>query len=76
MKAFVMLTIEMGVEKTTCKFVENVKGVKKVVQTFGAYDAIVEVEVENELIMREILCKIREIKYIRNTLTIIGMSNE
>ncbi len=66
----------MGAEKAIIDELKTIEGVKEVQPTYGIYDVIAKVEVQDEHKLREIITyKIRKMNQIRATITLIKNQN-
>ena len=67
-----LINCDLGTEEDVISHLKTVDGVKEVHGTFGAYDIIVKIESDNHDTLRDtITWKIRKIKRIRSTLTLM-----
>jgi len=75
--AYVLINCELGSEEEIIKQLKNLEGVIEVHGTFGAYDILAKIESSTVEMLREtITWKIRKIKKIRSTLTLIGIEGQ
>ena len=75
--AFVLINCELGSEELVISELKSIEGVKEVHGTFGAYDVLAKVELEQVEKLREtITWKIRKIPKIRSTLTLMGIEGQ
>ena len=75
--AYVLINCELGAEEEIVKVLKDIKGIKEINGTFGAYDILVKVELDNIEMVREIIIwKIRKLQKIRSTLTLIEIEGQ
>lgn len=75
--AYVLINCELGSEEEIIDQLRNIEGVKETHGTFGAYDILVKVELENvEKVRETITWKIRKLTKIRSTLTLMGIEGQ
>jgi len=69
--AFVLLNCDIGSEKETIEQLKQLKIVKEVHGTFGAYDILAKLEApSHEDINTELSTKIRKLENVRSTMTL------
>ncbi len=74
-KAFVLVNTDLGSEDELQSELKKMEGVVGVYKVYGVYDMIVEAEAESDQKLKEILfSKIRMLKHVRSTFTLITMS--
>ena len=72
--AYVLINCELGYEEQIIEELKHISDVKEVHGTFGAYDILAKVESDQVSTLREtIMWKIRKIRRVRSTLTLMGM---
>ena len=72
--AYVLINCELGYEEQIIEELKHISDVKEVHGTFGAYDILSKVESDQVSTLREtIMWKIRKIRRVRSTLTLMGM---
>jgi len=70
--AYVLINCDIGSEEDVISHLKTIDGVKEVHGTFGVYDIMVKIESDNHDTLRDtITWKIRKIKRIRSTLTLM-----
>ncbi len=70
--AYVLINCDIGSEEDVISHLKTIDGVKEVHGTFGAYDVIVKIGSDTHETLRDTLTwKIRKIKTIRSTLTLM-----
>ena len=75
--AYVLINCDLGSEEDVIEALKNVKDVKEIHGTFGAYDIIAKVDNSKLDTLREtITWKIRKIDKIRSTLTLMGVGGQ
>lgn len=71
-RAFVLINTEMGAEKEVTQALRKIPQVKEVYGLYGVYDMIAKVEAESMDKLKDIIgMKIRKLKNVRSTLTMI-----
>jgi uncharacterized protein with GYD domain len=71
-KAFVLISTNLGTEDVLQSELRKVEGVAGVYQVFGVYDVVAVVEAESEEELKHTLfSKIRPLKYLKSTLTLL-----
>lgn len=71
-QAYVLLNCDMGTEEATIHKLKDVKLVKEVQGTFGAYDILAKLESQSsEELNKVITTKIRHLENIRTTTTLL-----
>ena len=69
---YVLIICEVGAEKSILAELKSLESVKEVSGLFGSYDIIVKLEATSEEELKDIVVsKIRNLKNIRTTLTLI-----
>ena len=72
--AYVLINCDLGYEEQIIEELKHLSDVKEAHGTFGAYDILAKVESANVEALREtIMWKIRKIRHVRSTLTLMGM---
>ena len=75
--AFVLITCDLGAEEDVISHLKTIDGVKEAHGTFGAYDIIAKIESDNAETLRDtVTWKIRKIKRIRSTLTLMTIADQ
>ena len=75
--AYVLLSCDLGSEMNVIEELKRIDSVMEVHGTFGAYDIIVKVENPDRERLREtIILNIRKLKYVRSTLTLMGIPEQ
>ena len=70
--AYVLINCDIGSQEDVISHLKTIDGVKEVHGTFGVYDIMVKIESDNHDTLRDtITWKIRKIKRIRSTLTLM-----
>ena len=70
--AYVLISCEVGAEKPILAKLKSLESVKEISDLFGSYDIIVKLEAASEEELNDIVVsKIRNLKKIRTTLTLI-----
>lgn len=72
--AFVLINSELGMEKDLLDELKGIENVKEAYYLYGLYDVIAKVEASTmEDVKETINGKIRHLRYIKSTLTLIAM---
>jgi len=70
--AYVLISCEVGTEKSILDELKSLESAKEVSGLFGSYDIIVKLEAASEEELEDIvISKIRNLKKIRTTVTLI-----
>jgi len=70
--AYVLISCEVGTEKSILDELKSLESVKEISGLFGSYDIIVKLEATSEEEIKDIIVsKIRNLKKIRTTITLI-----
>lgn len=70
--AYVLINVESGFESNVSKALTGISEVKEVYGLYGLYDLIVKIEVDSVHMVKDVVSsKIRSIKGVRSTLTMI-----
>jgi len=70
--AYVLITCDLGYEKTIIQDLEHIDSVKEVHGVYGAYDIITKVENSEKGKLREtIMWNIRKLEHVRSTLSLM-----
>ena len=74
--AYVLINCDLGYEEQIIEELKHISDVKEVNGVFGAYDILAKVESDQIRTLRETLMwKIRKIRHVRSTLTLMGIEN-
>ncbi len=75
--AYVLINCELGSEESVISELKSIDAVTEVHGTFGAYDILAKVALDQVEALREtITWKIRKIPKIRSTLTLMGIEGQ
>jgi len=75
--AYVLISCELGSEKAIVDELKTIEGVKEVQPTYGIYDILAKVEVQDEHKLREIITfKIRKMNQVRATITLLKIKEQ
>ena len=75
--AYVLISCELGSEKAIVDELKTIEGVKEVQPTYGIYDVLAKVEVQDEHKLREVLTfKIRKMNQVRATITLLKIKEQ
>ncbi|MBS7658956.1 MAG: Lrp/AsnC ligand binding domain-containing protein [Candidatus Bathyarchaeia archaeon] len=74
--AYVLINSEVGKDAELLKALKGIEGVKEVFSVYGVYDIIAKVEGKTVNELKEtVITKIRQLNYVKSTLTMIVMEN-
>ena len=72
-----LISCELGSEKAIVDEIKSIEGVKEVQPTYGIYDVIAKVEVQDEHKLREVITfKIRKMNQVRATITLLKIKEQ
>jgi DNA-binding Lrp family transcriptional regulator len=75
--AYILISCELGSEKAIIDELKITEGVKEVQPTYGIYDILVKVEVQEEHKLREIITyQIRKMNKVRATITLLKIKGQ
>ena len=75
--AYILISCELGSEKAIVDELKSIEGVKEVQPTYGIYDVIAKVEVQDEHKLREVITfKIRKMNQVRATITLLKIKEQ
>jgi len=75
--AYVLINCDLGYEAEIIDKVKQIDGVKETQGIFGVYDILVKVESPNVENLRDIITwKIRKLKRVRSTLTLMAIEGQ
>jgi len=75
--AYILISCELGSEKVIVDELKTIEGVKEVLPTYGIYDVLAKVEVQDEHKLREIITyKIRKMNQVRATITLLKIKGQ
>jgi DNA-binding Lrp family transcriptional regulator len=73
-RAYVLFNVESGSEEAVLKQLKNINNVEEAYVSYGVYDLVVRIKAETmEELKDAVTHKIRTIKQVRSTLTLIMM---
>ena len=76
-KAYVLLTTDIGCEREICKIVKSIPEVRNAYTLHGVYDLIIDIETDDVDYLKEVIQnRIRSMKKVRSTITMIERGNE
>jgi len=74
-KAYILINTETDVEEEFIEEAKKIGGVTEVTSVYGIYDFIITVEAETMEEIKEIITwKVRKIKDVKSTITLMGIS--
>jgi len=71
--AYLLATVRTGKEYETLEIIKGMKGVKEALITYGLWDLVVRIEVDDLAELDKIISDIRDIEWIERTTTLIGV---
>lgn len=71
--AFVLATIRTGMEYDVVSEVKKIRGVREAYITYGAWDAVIIVEVDSLSELDKVVTSIRSISGVEYTTTLVGV---
>ena len=75
-RAFVLLNYDLGYASTLAADMEGIPGVKEAYIVYGVYDLMIKVEADSMDKLKEFISrKIRRVKGVKSTLTMLIMDN-
>jgi len=75
--AYVLINCDLGYEAEIIDKVKQIDGVKETQGVFGVYDIFIKVESPNAENLRDIITwKIRKLKRVRSTLTLMAIEGQ
>ena len=75
--AYVLINCDLGYEEQIIEELKHISDVKEVNGVFGAYDILAKVESDQISTLREtMMSKIRKIRHVRSTLTLMGIEDQ
>ena len=73
-RAYVLFNVESGSEDAVLKQLKNINNVEEAYVSYGVYDLVVRIKADTmEELKNSVTHKIRTIKQVRSTLTLIMM---
>jgi len=69
--AFVLINVEIGLEKKMLDAMNAIPEVKEAHQLYGVYDIIAQVESDTMSNLKDAISRIRQLEKVRSTLTMI-----
>ena len=76
-KAYVLLTTDIGCEREIYKIIKSIPEVRNAYTLHGVYDLIIDIESDDLEYLKEVIQnRIRSLKKVRSTLTMIEKVNE
>lgn len=70
MKAFLLISTELGLEEFVVNELKKIEGVKEAHVVYGVYDVVAEIEGKDMNELHEVTIKVRKVPHIRNVLVI------
>lgn len=71
--AYILLTVETGMEYDVIDLISKVPGIREATITYGMWDMVVKVEVSSLPELDKLVTKVRQIKGVEQTTTLIGV---
>lgn len=72
-RAFVLVNIEIGMERDVIKSLRAMPEVKEAFRIYGVYDTIIKIESKDIESLNKTILSIRKLKGINNTMTLLPM---
>ena len=70
--AYILLNVEGGEEDSVLSQIKNIAGVEQAYVSYGVYDLIIKVKADTMNELKDVVTyKIRQIKQVRSTLTLL-----
>ena len=74
-KAYILINTETDVEEEFMEEAKDIEGVTEVTSVYGIYDFIITVEADTMEKIKEIIAwKVRKIKDVKSTITLMGIN--
>ncbi len=73
LRALVLANVELGEEEEVEKSILEIPEVEEVFQVYGLYDVVIKVNAEDKKNLRNVVLRVRAIKGVRSTMTLIIM---
>ena len=74
-KAYILINTETDVEEEFMEEAKDIEGVTEVTSVYGIYDFIITVEADTMEKIKEIITwKVRKIKDVKSTITLMGIN--
>ena len=71
-QAYILLTIEDGIEDNVLRQIKNIESVEQSYVSYGVYDLIIKIKADTIQELRYVVThKIRQIKQVQSTLTLL-----
>ncbi|RLE79310.1 MAG: Lrp/AsnC family transcriptional regulator [Thermoprotei archaeon] len=71
--AYILAVVKTGKEYDVFEGIKNIDGVKEVVITYGLWDMIIKIEVDNLSKLDRVVTQVRNLSGIERTTTLIGV---
>ena len=71
--AYILLTVETGMEYDVIDLISKVPGVREATITYGMWDVVVKVEVSSLPELDKLVTRVRQIRGVEQTTTLIGV---
>ena len=76
-KAYVLLTTDIGCEREIYNIIKSIPEVRNAYTLHGVYDLIIDIETDDVDYLKEVIQnRIRSMKKVRSTITMIERGNE
>tara|TARA_B100000949_G_C14028334_1_gene344317 strand:- start:111 stop:347 length:237 start_codon:yes stop_codon:yes gene_type:complete len=74
-RAYILINTETDIEEEFIEEAKNIEGVTEVTSVYGIYDFIITVEAKTMEEIKEIITwKVRKIKDVKSTITLMGIN--
>jgi uncharacterized protein with GYD domain len=75
--AYVLINCDLGSEMEIIDLLNQIRSVKEVHGTFGAYDMIAKIEnLDKDRLRETIIWNVRKLQHVRSTLTLMGIKGQ
>ena len=69
-KGFILLNCDLGAEEYILDELKQIQNISNVYLTFGAYDIIAEIQVENQEEFTKVIAAVRKLSRVVSTMTL------
>ena len=69
-KGFILLNCDLGAEEYILDELKQIQNISNVYLTFGAYDIIAEIQVENQEGFTKVIAEVRKLSRVVSTMTL------
>ena len=75
-KGFILLNCDLGAEEYILEELNQIQDISNAYLTFGAYDLIVEIQVENQEGFTKVIAAVRKLSRVVSTMTLNVIDSE